>query len=83
MNPVAERFVLSIKSQCHNKFIFDDEDQLRRAMTEYAFHFNHERPHQGIRNKVPGPIDLNSEGEINIKTRLGGVLRHYHLKPAA
>ena len=80
MNAIAERWVLSVKSECLNRMILFGEDSLRRALREYGAHFHRERPHQGIGNKViaPKPSDNSPTGEILETERLGGLLRSYH-----
>ena len=45
-------FVRSIKEECLGRMIFFGEATLRRALREYVEHFNQERPHQGIGNRV-------------------------------
>jgi len=47
-NSVAERFVLSIKSECLSKLALLGENHLRRA---YIEHYHRERNHQGVGNR--------------------------------
>jgi len=54
-NAYAERFVLSIKSECLNRMVLFGESSLRRAVTEYIEHYNVERPHQGLENEPLEP----------------------------
>ena len=49
-NAYAERFVLSIKSECLRRMICFGEASLRRAITEYLDHYHAERAHQGLGN---------------------------------
>ena len=42
LNAYAERFVLSIKSECLDKMIFLGEDHLRWTITQYLIHYHHE-----------------------------------------
>ena len=51
-NAHAERFVLSIKSECLNRMMFFDQASLRRAVGEYLEHYHRERPHQGLGNET-------------------------------
>jgi putative transposase len=44
----AERFVLSVKSECLAKIIPLGERHLRKAVTEYTEHYHVERNHQGL-----------------------------------
>jgi len=79
LNAFAERFVLSIKSECLDHFIVFGESHLRYLIDEYLAHYNHERPHQGIGNV---PLEVSTEcpqddGTVICDERLGGLLRHY------
>ena len=51
LNPYAERFVLSIKSESLGQMIFFSEAQLRRAINAYVAHYHGERNHQGLGNR--------------------------------
>ena len=58
----AERFVLSIKSECLNRLVILGERHLRRAVAEFVEHYHLERPHQGLGNRViEGVPELASE----------------------
>jgi hypothetical protein len=78
-NAFAERFVRSIKEECLGRMIFFGERSLRRAIREYAEHYQLERPHQGIGNRVieQGGNRPTSGTEIHCVERLGGLLKHY------
>ena len=76
-NAYAERFVLSIKSECLNRMIFFGERRLREAITSYLEHYHFERAHQGLGN---GRVDLahsTGTGDVECTERLGGLLKHY------
>ncbi len=80
MNAIAERFVGSIKRECLSKLILLGQDHLRRAVHEFVEHYNTERPHQGIGNRVlkPGAAELPARsGTTVVDERLGGLLRSY------
>ena len=79
LNAYAERFVLSIKSECLSRLVILGEGHLRLAVREYVAHYNKERPHQGIDGRfvVPSAND-NKSGPIECSERLGGLLRFYH-----
>ena len=83
LNAYAERFVLSIKTECLNKMIFFSKKQLQRACDEFTAHYHQERPHQGLENNL---IELNefknSDGPMRCYERLGGLLKYYHRKAA-
>ena len=77
-NAYAERFVLSIKSECLRRMIFFGEASLRRAITEYLGHYHAERAHQGLGNDRIEKQKVAVEGEIRCRERLGGILKHYY-----
>jgi putative transposase len=52
LNSIAERFVLSIKSECLSKLVPLGESHLRRAVSEYVAHYHLERNHQGLDNRL-------------------------------
>ena len=47
LNSYAERFVLSIKSECLDRMVPLGEGHLRRAIAEYMAHYHHERNIKG------------------------------------
>ena len=51
LNAFAERFVLSIKTECLEHLILFGERSLRKAVSEYIAHYHHERPHQAWTTK--------------------------------
>ena len=77
-NAYAERFVLSIKSECLNRMMLFGEVGLRRAVTSFIEHYHAERPHQGIGNEVIESRMAAGKGNIRCREKLGGLLRHYH-----
>ena len=79
MNAIAERWVLSVKSECINNLILFGEHSLRRALREYGAHFHGERPHQGIGNELVHPEsgERSASGPVVETERLGGLLRSY------
>ena len=77
-NAHAERFVLSIKSECLERMIFFGESSLRRAVAEYVEHYHAERAHQGLGNERIAKPDTRASGNIQCRERLGGILKHYY-----
>ncbi len=64
LNAYAERFVLSIRSECLDQIIPLGEHPLRKAVKEYTEHYHFERNHQGLNNELiekPGD-EPNMEG---------------------
>ncbi|MEM9446199.1 MAG: integrase core domain-containing protein [Verrucomicrobiota bacterium] len=84
LNAFAERFVLSIKSECLDHLLLLGERSLIRALREYEAFYNTERNHQGINNVIPFPKDHISQkqGEIKKTSRLGGLLNYYYRQAA-
>ncbi len=77
-NAHAERFVLSIKSECLRRMIFFGEASLRRAISEYVEHYNDERAHQGIGNvHLRWQTKAAQLGPVRCSERLGGILKTY------
>jgi putative transposase len=80
-NAHAERFVLSINSECLNRMIFFGEASLRRAVNEYVSHYQQERAHQGLGNERVESTGPGGTGAVECVERLGGLLKHYR-RPA-
>ena len=87
LNSIAERFVLSIKSECLSKLVPLGENHLRRAVSEYVEHYHRERNHQGVGNRLLTPAEpavrpANRNAPVERRERLGGLLNFY-CRPAA
>ena len=84
LNAYAERFVLSIRRECLDRFVPLSERHLRTAVTEYVVHYHTERNHQGLGNKLltPLPASANDAGSIVSRERFGGILNYYYCRAA-
>ena len=84
LNPQIERFMLSLKSECLERMIFFGEESLRRALSQYQFHYHEERNHQGLKNEIiePGSEVGCADGKVQCRNRLGGMLRYYYREAA-
>lgn len=82
LNAYAERFVLSIKSECLNRMVILGERHLRRAIASYVEHYHTERCHQGIGNRPIAGVPKLASGPVARRERLGGILSHYYRKAA-
>ncbi len=82
LNPVAERWVKSVKVEALSRLVLFSEDGLRRTLKEYLEHYHKERNHQSFENRLLFPDGAFSqvEGEICSRERLSGLLRFYHRK---
>ena len=84
LNAYAERFVLSIKSECLSRMIFFTEASLRRAIRSFVDHYHTERSHQGLGNQLiePAGTVADTSKPVRCHKRLGGLLRYYHRQAA-
>ena len=80
MNAVAERFVLTVKSECLDRLILFGCTHLERCLREFAIHYHEQRPHQGLGNDLITPRSSSEPrtGDVVMRERLGGLLRSYH-----
>jgi transposase InsO family protein len=80
LNAFAERFVGSIRRECLDHIIPLGERHLRTVVREYVTHYNAERHHQGLGNRLIEHVLLpeNDNGSIQCRQRLGGLLKFYH-----
>ncbi len=80
LNAYAERFVLSIMTECLDRMIFFTEASLRRAIKSFVDHYHRERSHQGLGNRLIDPVRMAGETDrpIRCRERLGGMLRYYY-----
>ena len=76
MNPVAERYVRTIKSESVNRMLIFGEKHLRHIVSEYVDYYNHSRPHQSLDQDMIEPLP-QGEGEIECHEHLGGLLKSY------
>ena len=84
LNAYAERFVLSIKTECLERMVPLGEWHLRRAISEYGRHYHSERNHQGLDNTLIDGIspDTDGIGPVARRERLGGLLNFYYREAA-
>ena len=84
LNAFAERFVLSIRSECLDRIVPLGEAHLRRSVSEYMRHYHVERNHQGLGNELidGAPSPANTNGRLERRERLGGLLNFYYRQAA-
>jgi putative transposase len=80
LNAHIERFMRSLKEECLERLILFGEGSLRNAVVEFLIHFHSERNHQGLQNGIiqPDAEVGKSQGAIDCRKRLGGMLRYYY-----
>jgi putative transposase len=83
LNAFAERFVLSVRSECLDRIIPLGEWHLRHAVSEYLKHYHQERNHQGLENAlIDSSLAANDNCRVRRRQRLGGLLSYYHREAA-
>ena len=84
LNAHAERFVRTIKESCLDRMILFGEGSLRKAIREFVEHYHRERNHQGLGNRliVQEEPHGRSDGAIQRRQRLGGMLNYYYRQAA-
>lgn len=77
-NAFAERWVRSARAEVLDQVLILNETHLRRVTKEYIAHYNRTRPHQGIEQRCPIPIDrVPRKGVVQRRDVLGGVIHEY------
>ncbi len=83
LNAHAERFGLSIRSECLDRMVPLGEWHLRRAVKAYIEHYHRERHHQSLGSAIITPGgQVRGDGPIQRRERLGGILNHYYREAA-
>ncbi|MBC8445571.1 MAG: transposase, partial [Chloroflexi bacterium] len=79
-NAHCERFIGSLKRECLDHFLILRRDQLHRLVTQFVDFYNHSRPHQGIRQRIPARFNEDyhpQAGRITSMPVLGGLHHSY------
>ena len=58
--PFVNAFSRSVRRECLDHFLVLHEKQLHRLLKTYVMYYNQARPHQGIRQRIPGPPMLSA-----------------------
>lgn len=83
-NAFAERWVRSVREEVLDKLIIINQAHLRRVLTEYVSYFNNARPHQGLEQRCPIPIERGlRSGTVKRHDVLGGIIHNYDRDAAA
>jgi transposase InsO family protein len=56
-NTVCERFIGSLKRECLDHRLVLNRQQMHWPVKEYVDYYNHLRPHQGLGQRIPAPMD--------------------------
>jgi transposase InsO family protein len=78
-NGYAERWVRSVRQECLDHILILNDQHLYNVLKEYMAFYNAARPHQGIDQQTPIPIERSSkEGSIARREVLGGIINDYY-----
>jgi transposase InsO family protein len=87
-NAVCERLIGSLKRECVDHMLILNRQQLQRTVKEYVGFYNHLRPHQGLRQHIPDPVEPTfqpvADGDatkITSTAILGGLHHSYSRAP--
>jgi putative transposase len=77
-NAFAERWVRSVREEVSDKLLIGNQAHLQRVLSEYVDYFNQARPHQGIAQRCPIPIERGKRsGAVKRRDVLGGSIPNY------
>jgi putative transposase len=78
-NALAERWIRSAREECRDRLLILGEEHLRRVMREFIEYYNRARPHQGIEQRCPTPIERGrKDGPVKCRDVLGGIIHDYY-----
>jgi hypothetical protein len=79
-NCIAERFVLTARTELTDRILIFSERHLRTVLTRYSTHYNRRRPHRALRLLPPRPdhpaLDLHQQ-RIRRRPSPGGLINEY------
>jgi len=74
-NAYAERWIRSVRHECLDHILIFNNRHLYNVLKEYEGFYNASRPHQGIDQRTPIPIERSSKaGTIVRREVLGGII---------
>jgi putative transposase len=85
-NALCERFIGTVRRECLDQILILSDQHIRRVIRDYCQFFNQARPHQGLNQRIPVPVNLvvlPEQGLRNLTASpvLGGL--HYDYRWAA
>ena len=83
-NSFCERFLGSVRRECLNHFLVLGDRHLMHILNAYRVYFNHDRPHQGLEQRIPVPLPVENDprrsaGRVQSIPILGGLHHRYEL----
>ena len=89
LNTYIERFYLTLKSEYLSWLFLTSEAELRKAVVEFMYYYNHWRPHQSLGGLPPETderiikaMDDELKGKLRKETYLNGLLNFYYRQAA-
>ncbi len=86
-NPVAERFVGSLRRDLLDHVIAFDENHLRRLISDYLLYYHYDRTHLGLEKQTPNRRQVSKrpspDAEVGGLPRVGGLHHRYEWEQAA
>jgi putative transposase len=78
-NAICERFLGSLRRECLDHILILNDQHLYNVLKEYVGFYNASRPHQGIDQRTPIPLERSSKaGTIAQREVLGGMINDYY-----
>jgi putative transposase len=77
-NAICERFLGSLRRECLDHILILSERHLHQVVKEYTQYFNHARPHQGIKQRIPCRSEQPEAPPVNGKLASRPVLSGLH-----
>lgn len=72
-----------IREECLGRLLIVNERHLRQTLQAYVAYFNTRRPHQGLGQQCPIPLEpMSGVGPIQRRDILGGILHDYYRQAA-
>jgi putative transposase len=82
-NAFAERWIRSVREECLDRLLILGEAHVGRVLREYIGYYNYARPHQGIEQRCPIPIERGrTKGPVKCRDVLGGIVHDYQREAA-
>jgi len=90
-NAYVERYIQTLQQEVLDYFIVFGSEHMDHIVAEAVEHYHTEPPHQALNNELLIATNSQDEGDAEAKVgdvkvacreRLGGLLKHYHLRAA-
>ena len=80
-NAICERWIANARRECTDRILITGPRHLRRALSEYADHYNTHRPHRALSQRPPvskvAAAPANEKISVRRHDRLGGLIHEY------